>query len=294
MDGRYTGNAGARRCRACCTDADIADIHDATSPGRRTPPAPPQRPAPCAAARCRATLAPHIRRPDICGQYEGRSSRQRRANRPRRDAETGDDGHTPAKTSVCESAHVDSVRRRSFTRTPSRHTILAVADRIGVPVCDCGIHHPLDKLRGLLGRSNARGMRAAACPYRRELRVSNSIAHGWRVVVRMTALQLAATLVVAGVMVVLVDASAGGAALFGGSLMVAASAVSGTRALIGKPVSAGRALTKLVSGVLLRWLIVLGGLGIALVSWKLPPLPLMTGLGATLLMNLVGIAFEDR
>jgi len=137
-------------------------------------------------------------------------------------------------------------------------------------------------------------MRATACPYRRELRVRNSIAHGWRVVVRMTALQLAATLVVAGVMVVLVDASAGGAALFGGSLMVAASAVSGTRALIGKPVSAGRALTKLVSGVLLRWLIVLGGLGIALVSWKLPPLPLMTGLGATLLMNLVGIAFEDR
>lgn len=138
-------------------------------------------------------------------------------------------------------------------------------------------------------------MRAATNLHRRELPVRNSIAHGRRVVLRMTVLQLGCAALIAGVALVVAGDREAVAAFVGGALSAIAWAASGARALSGSPAGGGgAALARLIGALLLKWLIVCGGLWIALAQWRLPPMMLLAGFGAALVAGVSGLAFEDR
>ena len=49
----------------------------------------------------------------------------------------------------------------------------------------------------------------------------------------------------------------------------------------------------MVAGLLLKWVIVLGGLFLLLVHWRLPPGPVVIGLVAALLVNLMALRFNN-
>jgi hypothetical protein len=124
--------------------------------------------------------------------------------------------------------------------------------------------------------------------------VRNSIAHGRRVVLRMAILQLGCAALVAGVALLATGQREAVAAFVGGALSAVAWASSGARALSGSPAGGGAALARLIGALLLKWLIVCGGLWIALTQWRLPPMMLIAGFGVALVAGVSGLAFEDR
>lgn len=67
------------------------------------------------------------------------------------------------------------------------------------------------------------------------------------------------------------------AAIGGGSVAVGSLAMA-WRSLPPAAASAGLALSRLISGMLLKWFVVLGALYVAMAKLQLPPLPLLAGL----------------
>ncbi len=76
-------------------------------------------------------------------------------------------------------------------------------------------------------------------------------------------------------------AGVGGGAVALGSLFLA------WRAMLGPAWSAGLALSRIVSGLLLKWFVVFGVLYLALARLDLPPPPLLAGLVVTLMASLL-------
>ena len=74
-------------------------------------------------------------------------------------------------------------------------------------------------------------------------------------------------------------AGVGGLAVAVGSLLLA------WRAMLGPAWSAELALSRIVSGLLLKWFVVLGVLYLALTRMQLPPLPLLAGMVLTLMAS---------
>jgi hypothetical protein len=68
------------------------------------------------------------------------------------------------------------------------------------------------------------------------------------------------------------------AAAIGGGAAALGSLVLAWRSLPGSPKSAGWAVSRMVSGLLLKWFVVLGVLYLAMAKLALPPLPLVVGL----------------
>ena len=68
------------------------------------------------------------------------------------------------------------------------------------------------------------------------------------------------------------------AAAIGGGSVAMGSLVMAWRSLPAGAASAGAALSRLVSGMLLKWFVVLGALYLAMAKLLLPPLPLLVGL----------------
>lgn len=80
------------------------------------------------------------------------------------------------------------------------------------------------------------------------------------------------------------------AALVGGGALTVGSWASARVALGGGVVPAGAAFVRLLAGLALKWLLVIGGLVVGLGMYRLPPLPLVTGvMGAALGMALAGL-----
>ncbi len=52
------------------------------------------------------------------------------------------------------------------------------------------------------------------------------------------------------------------------------------------------ALSRLLVGMVLKWIVVVGGLLIIVAKWKLPPLPAVTGLMAALAVYLFAFRFK--
>ena len=71
------------------------------------------------------------------------------------------------------------------------------------------------------------------------------------------------------------------AAIVGGAVALG-SLVLALRSLPTTPKSAGWAMSRLVSGLLLKWFVVLGALYLAMAKLHLPPLPMIVALVATL------------
>ena len=109
----------------------------------------------------------------------------------------------------------------------------------------------------------------------------NSPSANRRLAIRTITVQAVVAAVVAlGFLAVGRDAALA-AALSGGAVVVG-SLVLAWRAMFGPPRSGGDVLARMVSGLLLKWFVVIVALYVGLARLGLPPLPLLVGLGLTL------------
>lgn len=109
----------------------------------------------------------------------------------------------------------------------------------------------------------------------------NSPSANRRLAIRTVSVQaVVATLVALGFLAVGRDAALA-AALSGGAVVVG-SLVLAWRAMFGPPRSGGDVLARMVSGLLLKWFVVIVAFYVGLARLELPPMPLLVGLGLTL------------
>ena len=118
--------------------------------------------------------------------------------------------------------------------------------------------------------------------------MQNSIAAGRRLAIRVVVAQVAATaLAAAGFACRGWDDAL--AVLAGGGTVVLGTAVLALRLFAGPPAAAGTVLARMIVGNLLRWCVIGIGLYLAMVTSRLPGLPVMAGLVAALLPQLFGL-----
>lgn len=111
--------------------------------------------------------------------------------------------------------------------------------------------------------------------------VFNSLTANRRLAFRMVAVQAAVATLVA-LAFLLQGAQAALAAGIGGGAVALGSLVLAWRSMMGPAYSGGLALARLVSGLILKWFVVLGALYVSLGRLGLPPVPLLAGLVATM------------
>ena len=104
----------------------------------------------------------------------------------------------------------------------------------------------------------------------------NSVAAGRRLALRATGCQLVAVMLVA-LGFLLQGPGAALAAAVGGSGVALGNALAAQVALGGGVVAAGAAFASLLAATLLKWLVAMTVLAIALVVWRLAPLPVLAG-----------------
>jgi ATP synthase protein I len=120
--------------------------------------------------------------------------------------------------------------------------------------------------------------------------VLNSLASGRRLALRLLLWQLFVALIVGLAFSVHGFRWALGAAA-GAAIVALGNAVLAARVFRGLA-PAGLVFGRLVAGVILKWVVVVGGLIAILVKYKLPPLAAITGLGAALAVNLLALRFK--
>jgi ATP synthase protein I len=118
--------------------------------------------------------------------------------------------------------------------------------------------------------------------------MQNSIAAGRRLAIRVVCAQFGVTaLVAAGFL--LQGWRAGLAVLTGGTVIALGTALLALRLFAGAPVSAGTVLARLVVGSVLKWGVIALGLYLALVKAGLTGLPVVIGVIAALVPQLLGL-----
>ncbi|MBU6199208.1 MAG: ATP synthase subunit I [Xanthomonadaceae bacterium] len=118
--------------------------------------------------------------------------------------------------------------------------------------------------------------------------MQNSIAAGRRLAVRVVLAQAIVTvLVAAGYGLRGWNESL--AVLAGGGVVALGTAVLALRLFAGAPAAAGTVLARLIVGNLLRWCVIGVGLYLALVVARLPGLPVLAGVVAALMPQLLGL-----
>ena len=118
----------------------------------------------------------------------------------------------------------------------------------------------------------------------------NSLASGRHVASRIVVLQLAVALS-AGLAFLLQGPREALAAAMGASFVALGTWLFSTR-VFSVVQSARMALMRLLVGMLLRWCVVVGGLGVILFQYKLPPLAAVTGLVAAHAVYLLAFRFK--
>ncbi len=118
--------------------------------------------------------------------------------------------------------------------------------------------------------------------------MQNSIAAGRRLAVRVVLAQaLVTVLVAAGYGLRGWNESL--AVLAGGGVVALGTAVLALRLFAGAPAAAGTVLARLIVGNLLRWCVIGVGLYLAMVVARLPGLPVLAGVVAALMPQLLGL-----
>jgi ATP synthase protein I len=80
------------------------------------------------------------------------------------------------------------------------------------------------------------------------------------------------------------------AALLGGGALLVGGAVAAWLVLSGGVASAGVVMTRMFTGLVLKWVVVFAALLLGLVAWRLPALPLLLGLLAALIAQFIAAA----
>ena len=118
--------------------------------------------------------------------------------------------------------------------------------------------------------------------------MQNSIAAGRRLALRVVGAQLVATiLVAAGFLLQGWQSSLG--VLCGGATVVIGTGILALRVFAAAPAAAGVVLARFIVGNLLKWAVIALGLYVAMVKLALPGFPVMAGLIAALLPQLLGL-----
>ncbi len=125
------------------------------------------------------------------------------------------------------------------------------------------------------GASQGRFLRHARDP---GTGVFNSLSANRRLAFRMVAVQFVVAMLVALAWWFAKGEDEALAAAIGGGSVAAGSLVLAWRSLPPAAASAGIALSRMVSGLLLKWFVVLGVLYLAMAKLHLPPLPLLVGM----------------
>jgi ATP synthase protein I len=113
------------------------------------------------------------------------------------------------------------------------------------------------------------------------LSVLNSLAANRRLAYRMVAVQAVVAMLVALAFLLAQGKQEALAAAIGGGAAALGSLVLALRSLPTTPKSAGWSMSRMVSGLMLKWFVVLGLLYVAMAKLALPPLPLVVGVAAT-------------
>ena len=114
--------------------------------------------------------------------------------------------------------------------------------------------------------------------------MQNSIAAGRRLAVRVVTGQLVVTLLLAAGFL-LQGWQSGLGALSGGGAVAVGTAMLALRLFGGGPAPAGLVLWRMIVGNLLKWGVILLGLYLALAKARLPGLPVIVSLAATVLVS---------
>ena len=118
--------------------------------------------------------------------------------------------------------------------------------------------------------------------------MQNSIAAGRRLALRVVSAQIGATaLVAAGFL--LQGWRSGLGVLAGGAVVALGTALLALRMFAGAPTGAGTALAKMIVGNLLKWIVIVAGLYLLLAKAGLPGGPVIAGVIAALLPQLLGL-----
>jgi hypothetical protein len=120
--------------------------------------------------------------------------------------------------------------------------------------------------------------------------VLNSLASGRRLALRIVLLQLAVAALVGIAFLTqgLRDALAGAA---GAAIVALGTALLAARTFAGLG-GGGMTMGRLLVGMVLKWMAIIGGLIIILGQYKLPPLAAITGLVAAYAINLLAFRFK--
>ncbi|WP_081699977.1 ATP synthase I [Rhodanobacter sp. OR87] len=120
--------------------------------------------------------------------------------------------------------------------------------------------------------------------------VLNSLASGRRLALRIILLQLAVALL-AGLVFLALGHREAVAAAAGATTVALGTALMSVR-FFGDVGGAGQALGRLLTGMLLKWSVIVGGLVVILFQFKLPPPAAITGLAAAYAVYLVAFRFK--
>ena len=119
------------------------------------------------------------------------------------------------------------------------------------------------------------------------LSVLNSLAANRRLAYRMVIVQAVVAMLVALAFFAAQGTKAALAAAIGGGAVALGSLALAWRSLPSTPKSAGWSISRMVSGLMVKWFVVLGVLYVAMAKLAMPPLPLVVGLAATAMAALV-------
>jgi ATP synthase protein I len=136
-----------------------------------------------------------------------------------------------------------------------------------------------------------RGVFHAWCEEPREPHVLNSLASGRRLALRLLLWQLFAALCVGLVFAVssgLREAIAAGA----GATVVALGTALLSARVFSRVSGAGIALGHFLTGMILKWMVIIGGMVAIMFQYKLPPLAAITGLVVAYAVNLLAFRFK--
>jgi len=120
----------------------------------------------------------------------------------------------------------------------------------------------------------------------------NSLASGRRLALRIMLLQLAVAALAGLVFLTLGRRDEAISATAGAVVVALGTALLSARFFSGLSSSAGMALGRLLTGMLLKWVVIVGGLFVILFQFKLPPLAAITGLVAAYAVYLLAFRFK--
>lgn len=118
----------------------------------------------------------------------------------------------------------------------------------------------------------------------------NSLASGRRLALRLLLWQLVAAVIV-GLVFAMYGHREAIAAAAGAAIVAAGTALLSVR-FFSQVSGAGMVLGRLLTGMILKWMVIVGGMIVIMLQYKLPPLAAITGLVAAYAVNLLAFRFK--